>query len=165
MVMAPPLRKLALTTHVVASVGWLGAVVVFLALSITGLTSTNTETVRSAYLAMEAVGLYVLVPFSIASLLTGLIQALGTKWGLIRHYWVLAKLFINVLASVILLLYTQTLASLAETASTNADLGTLRNPSPMLHAAVGLLLLIAAAALSIYKPRGITRYGWSKQQR
>ncbi len=164
MTMAPPLRKLTLTTHVVASVGWLGAVVVFLGLSITGMTGQNPETVRAAYLAMETIAVFVLVPFSVASLLTGLVQSLGTKWGLVRHYWVLAKLLINVVASLILLMYTQTLASLADTASANADLGMLRSPSPVLHAVAGLALLLAAAALSVYKPRGMTRYGWRKQQ-
>ncbi len=163
--MAPPLRKFALTAHVVSSVGWLGAVVVFLGLSIVGMTSPNAETVRAAYLAMESIGLFVLVPFSIASLLTGLVQSLGTKWGLIRHYWVVAKLLINVAASLVLLMYTQTLASLADLAAANAELGMLRSPSPVLHAVAGLVLLLAAAGLSVYKPRGMTRYGWRKQQR
>ena len=165
MTMAPSLRKFTLTTHVVASVGWLGAVIVFLGLSIAAITSHNPETVRAAYLAMESIGLFVLVPFSLASLLTGLVQSLGTKWGLVRHYWVLAKLLINVVASLILLMYTQTLASLAAMASADTDLGMLRSPSPVLHAAAGLLLLLTAAALSVYKPRGMTRYGWRKQQK
>ena len=164
MTMAPPLRRFALTTHVVSSVGWLGAVVVFLGLSIVGVTSQNPETVRAAYLAMESVAVFVLVPFSIASLLTGLVQSMGTKWGLARHYWVLAKLLINLVASLILLLYTQTLAALADIASANSDLRALRSASPVLHAGAGLVLLLTAAALSIYKPRGMTRYGWRKQQ-
>lgn len=161
--MAPGLRKFALTVHIVSSVGWLGAVVMFLGLSIAGLTSQDSETVLAAYLAMEAVGLFVLVPFSVASLLTGLVQSLSTKWGLIRHYWVLAKLLINVVASLVLLMYTQTLRSLAEIASASADLAVLRSPSPVLHAGAALLLLLAAAGLSVYKPRGMTRYGWRKQ--
>ncbi len=162
--MAAPLRKFALTAHIVSSVGWLGAVVVFLALSITGLMSQSPETVRAAYLAMESIGLFVLAPFSIASLLSGLVQSLVTKWGLLRHYWVLFKLLINVVASVILLMYTQTLAALADMAASSADLGLLRGPSPVMHAAGGLVLLLAAAALSVYKPRGMTRYGWRRQQ-
>jgi ABC-type transport system involved in multi-copper enzyme maturation permease subunit len=163
--MSPRLRKFALTAHVVSSVGWFGAVVVFLALSIAGMTGEDPEAVRAAYLAMESIGLFVLVPFSIASLLTGLVQSLGTTWGLVRHYWILAKLLINVVASLILLMYTQTLASLADVASTNADLGVLRSPSPVLHSVAGLVLLLAAAVLSVYKPRGMTRYGWRKQQK
>lgn len=162
--MTSRLRKFSLTTHIVSSVGWLGAVVVFLGLSIAGMTSQDPETVRAAYLAMESIGLFVLVPFSLASLLTGLVHALGTKWGLARHYWVLAKLVINVVASGILLMYTRTLGALADIASANADLTVLRSPSPVLHAAAGAGLLLAAATLSVYKPRGMTRYGWRRQQ-
>ena len=77
----PRLRKTALTAHVVASVGWLGAVIAFLALSVLGLASNDPEVVRSAYITMEAAGWWVLVPLSVASLVTGLIQALGTRWG------------------------------------------------------------------------------------
>lgn len=162
--MGPSLRKLALTTHIVASVGWLGAVAVFLALSIVAVTSQSLESVRAAYLAMESIALFALVPFSIASLVTGLIQSLGTKWGLVRHYWVVAKLLINVIASAILLIYTQTLAAFADLASAGADLEMLRSPSPVLHAGAGLVLVLAAAALSVYKPHGLTRHGWRKQQ-
>ena len=165
--MRPGLRKFALTAHVVSSVGWLGAVAVFLALSIAGLTSQDSQTVRAAYLAMESIGWFVLVPLSFASLITGLVQALGTKWGLVRHYWVLVKLGINLVATVVLLLYMQTLNYLAgvaaETPSSGAVLSELQNPSPVLHAGAALLLLLVAATLSVYKPRGLTRYGRRKQ--
>jgi hypothetical protein len=73
MALTPRLRKFALTAHVTASVGWLGAVVAFLALSLAGLTSQNPQTVRGAYLVMELTGWVVLVPLSLASLLTGLV--------------------------------------------------------------------------------------------
>jgi SNF family Na+-dependent transporter len=160
----PRLRKALLTAHVTASVGWLGAVAGFLALSIVGLTSQDAQTVRATYLAMEAIGWFVLVPFSLASLLTGVVQSLGTKWGLFRHYWVLVKLLINVVATVILLLYMQTLSSLAGVAAESTlDLSGLRDPSPVLHAGAALLLLLAATTLAVYKPRGMTRYGQRKQ--
>jgi hypothetical protein len=163
MTMSPRLRKLALTAHVVCSVGWLGAVAGTLALGVAGLTSQDPQMVRAAYLAMESTGWSVLIPLSLTSLLTGLIQSLGTKWGLLRHYWILMKLLINVLATAVLLLYMQTLSVLADIASSGADLSVLRSPSPVLHAAAAMLLLLAAATLSVYKPRGMTRYGWRKQ--
>jgi hypothetical protein len=166
MTMTPRLRKLALTAHVTSSVGWLGAVAGFLALAVAGLASQDAQTVRGAYLAMELTGWFVLVPLAISSLLTGLVQSLGTTWGLFRHYWVVFKLLINVVATVVLLLYMQTLGSLAEVAagstSPSADLGALRSPSPALHAGAALLLLIVATTLAVYKPRGMTRYGQRK---
>ena len=81
--MAPRVRKLALTAHVVSSVGWLGSVAAFLALSIAGLTSRNAEIVRGAYLAMNLIGQFIIVPLTLSALITGLIQALGTHWGLV----------------------------------------------------------------------------------
>ena len=167
MTMTPRLRKFALTAHVTSSVGWLGAVIGFLALSITGLASADGQTVRAAYLAMEATGWYVLVPLSLASLLTGLVQSLGTRWGLFRHYWVLAKMLINVFATVVLVMYMQTLSYLAGVAGattlSSGDLRGLKSPSPVLHAGAALLLLLVATTLSVYKPRGVTRYGRRKQ--
>jgi hypothetical protein len=168
MTMGPRLRKVALTAHVASSVGWLGAVAGFLALAVGGLTSQDAQTVRAAYVAMELTGWFVLVPLAFASLLTGLVQSLGTKWGLFRHYWVLFKLLINLVATVVLLLYTQTLGSLAdlaaETTSSSGDLSGLRSPSPVLHSGVALLLLLVATTLAVYKPRGLTPYGRRKQR-
>ena len=168
MTMTPRLRKLALTAHVTSSVGFLGAVAGFLALPLARPTSQDAPMVRAAYLAMELTAWFVIVPLSLASLLTGLVQSLGTTWGLFRHYWVLVKLLISVFASIVLLLYTRTLGYLAGVAAeatlSNADLSGLRSPSPVLHAGSALLLLLVATTLSVYKPRGMTRYGWRKQR-
>lgn len=46
-------------------------------------------------------------PFSLAALLTGVVQSVGTAWGLLRHYWVIAKLLITVLATLLLLVHMQ----------------------------------------------------------
>src|SRR3546814_1581409 len=50
----------------------------------------------------------------------------------------------------------------AETTLSSADLLGLRR-SLRTHATGGLLVWLALVALSIYKPRGMTRYGWCKQ--
>jgi hypothetical protein len=165
--MSPGIRKLALTTHVAASVGWLGAVAAFLALAVVGVTSQDAQIVRAVYIAMELTGWFVIVPLSFASLLTGLVEALGTKWGLFRHYWVVAKLLINIFANIVLLIYMPTLTYLAGEASdarlSGGDVGGLRDPSPVLHSTAALLLLLVATVLGVYKPRGMTKYGWRKQ--
>jgi uncharacterized membrane protein len=166
MIMPPHLRKLLLTAHVTSTVGWLGAVLVFLALAIVGLTSQDAQTVRGTYLVMEPAARFILVPLAVASLLTGIVQALGTTWGLFRHYWVLFKLLIGVFATVVLLMYMETFTFMARIAADpTADLVVVRNPSPMIHAALALLLFVVATVLAVYKPRGMTRYGWRKQQR
>ena len=166
MIMATRLRKFALTPHVAFSVGWLGAVASFLALAVAGLTSQDAQTVRAAYLAMELTAWFVIAPLSLASLLTGLVQARGTKWGLFRHYWVLVELLINVLATIVLLLWLPSISYLAgvaaETTLSSADLG-----GPQIEAVIraggALLVLLVATALAVYKPWGMTPYGQRKQ--
>ena len=153
-----------LTLHVVCSVGWLGAVGAFLGLAVVGLVSDDDATVRGVYLVMEPAAWYVLVPLAIGSLITGLIQSLGTHWGLFRHYWVIFKLVINVVATAVLLLYMRTFATMADTArDSGAGLDAVRNPSPVLHATLALVGLVIATVLAIYKPRGLTRRGRRKR--
>jgi len=166
--MSPPTRKVALTAHVACSVGWFGAVVCVLGLSITGLTSRDEQLVRGVYLAMNVCGSFILLPLSIACLMSGLVGSLGTPWGLFRHYWVIFKLVLNVVATSILLLYTRTLSQLAGvaagSASDSAEFSALKNPSPLVHAAAAVLVLGAAVVLSIYKPKGLTPIGRRNHQ-
>ena len=165
--MKPAARKAALTAHVVSSVGWLGAVVVFLTLALVGLLSSDFEVVRSVYIAMNVAGWFVLVPLCAAAFVTGVIQSLGTPWGLFRHYWVIVKLTITVLATGILLMYTQTLgyfSDIARSTTSPAGLPSLQSPSPVLHGVGALVLLLAATVFAIYKPKGLTKYGHRKQQ-
>src|ERR671922_1803109 len=98
MTMPPGLRKFALATHLTCSLGWIGAVVAYLALGVAAVTSQDAQMVRGAWIAMELTGWYVIVPLALAALLTGLIMALGTSWSLFRHYWVLISLLLTILA-------------------------------------------------------------------
>ncbi|MEV7069115.1 hypothetical protein AB0N97_41160 [Streptomyces collinus] len=165
--MPPALRKLALTGHVASSVGWLGSVAVFLVLAVVGLTGRDPQRVRGAYLAMETTGWFVIVPLAFASLLTGLVQSLGTTWGLFRHYWVLAKLALTVLATFFLLLHMQVADQVADVAArtslSGSDLGGMR-VQLVFDAAAAVVVLLTTTALSVCKPRGVTRYGWRMQQ-
>ncbi|NUO42931.1 MAG: hypothetical protein HOV82_12910 [Streptomyces sp.] len=166
--MPPRLRKLALTAHVASSVGWLGSVAAFLALAVAGLAADQEpHRAQGLYLAMEITGWYVIVPLAFASLLTGLIQSLGTTWGLLRHYWVLAKLALTVLATVLLLLHMQVADHVADTLATTGADGTGLDGMRIQLAFDGgaaVLVLLVATGLSVYKPRGVTPYGWRRQQ-
>jgi hypothetical protein len=163
-----PWRKAALVAHVTASVGWIGAIVASLGLAIGALVSSDQQTVRSAYIALDLLGRYVLVPFAFAALLGGIAQSFITKWGLLRHYWVIFKLGITIFATVVLLLYLRTLEFLAGVARDPAPAGgsieALRTPSVVLHASAALVLLSVATVLAIYKPSGMTAYGQRKER-
>ncbi|HEX9765526.1 MAG TPA: hypothetical protein VGA36_02110, partial [Nitriliruptorales bacterium] len=101
--MGPGLRKFAFTVHVTVSVGWIGAVAAYLVLDVTTVTSQDPLTLRAAYLAMQWIASLAIVPLAFASLTTGLVMALGTRWGLVRHWWVVFSLVLTVLAIVVLL--------------------------------------------------------------
>jgi hypothetical protein len=156
-------RTFLLTLHVTASVGWLGSVAAFLALAIVGLTSGDPQTVRGAYLVMEPTAWLILLPFAIASLVTGVVQSLASAWGLARHYWVVFKLGITAVSTAVLLNYMETFSAMSTVAGdSSVSLQDVRSFSPALHASLALLALEAAAVLSIYKPRGLTPWGLRK---
>ena len=165
MIMPPRLRKFALAAHITLAVGWIGAVAGYLALDVAAATSHNAQTLRAAYLAMELIAWYVIVPLAIASLLSGLIMSLGTKWGLFRHYWVLISLLLTIIATVVLLVETQTISYFADRAAdpttSSDDLRALG--STLVHSVGETAVLLVILVLNVYKPRGMTQYGWRKQ--
>jgi hypothetical protein len=162
--MRPRLRKFVFTVHVASSVGWLGAAIAYLGLVVAALASENAPLLRAAYLAMEPITWLAIVPLAFASLVTGLVQGLGTQWGLFRYYWVVFKLLLSVLATAVLLLNTQTVSSLAALAADADQLDTGGLHGQLLHSGGGVLVLLVTTTLAIYKPRGTTPYGLRKQR-
>jgi hypothetical protein len=170
MVMAPRLRKLALSVHLAVSIGWIGSVLAYLALGLTAVTTEDDQSLRAAWIAMDLTGWYVIVPLAIASVVTGLIMSLGTKWGLFRHYWVLYSFIMTVVAAVVLVLHMPDVSELANVAREGAAdaesahlLGRLRS-GDLLHPTLGLVVLLTVQVLNIYKPKGMTRYGRRRQR-
>ena len=166
MIMRPSARRVALTTHITSSVGWFGSVAAFLALAIAGLSSQDPQMVRAAYLAMHLTTWFVIVPLSLASFLTGVVESLGTTWGLLRHYWVVTKLLLTIFATILLLLHTQPIDRVAAVAArsdlSSGDLWQLRFQL-VGDAAAALFVLFVTTTLSVYKPWGMTAYGIRKQ--
>lgn len=159
MTMTPQWRKLVLVLHVTSSVGFTGAVAGFLALAIVGLADTGPLAL-AVYPAMQVITWWVIVPLAASSLLVGIVQSLGTPWGLARYYWVIIKLALTLVALAVLILQTQSIDMLAEAAlqGTLAEHAGARF-SMVLHGAGGIVVLLTATVLSVYKPRGITGYG------
>lgn len=163
--MKPGLRKLTLTAHVTFSVGWLGAVAAYLAPAIVGLTSSDIEVVRACHIAMAVMGWFVIVPLAFGALATGLIQSLFTEWGIVRHYWVATKFVLSLIAVGILVAHMRGsvghLAGLTPEQLASASSGQLKLHL-VVHAAGGLVVLLVATTLSIFKPWGKTSYGKRK---
>lgn len=163
--MTPTIRKLALALHVGISVGWIGAVAAYMALDISVATGHDPQALRAGYTGMAVIARNVIVPLAVGSLLSGLVMSLGTRWGLLRHYWVVISLVLTVIATAVLLVEMETINHLARTAAdpttSTADLRTLGSTLP--HSVGGTLVLLVILTLNMYKPRGLTRYGWRKE--
>ena len=155
-------RKFVLATHVTSSVAWMGGVACFLVLAIAGFTSSQTQTVQAAYLAMSLICWFVVIPLSLASPATGVIQALGTPWGLTKHYWVLVKLLITIPCSAVLLLHMLPTTRLAAAAVQGGLVGEAMQDlrvQLIADSAVALGVLLLTVVLAVYKPRGLTEAG------
>jgi hypothetical protein len=168
--MPPRLARWMLIVHVVASVGWLGALLVFLAHAAAGTLSADPRIVSAMALAMAVAAWYVILPLSVAS---GLVQALGTAWGLLRHYWIVFKLGLTAIATGVLLAKLEPIDGLADAARAGGIAGEAfahTQTSLLLHAIGGSAVLLAAIVLAIHKPAGLTRWaapgapmpGWVK---
>ena len=166
LLMPPALRKLALAIHLTTSVGWIGAVAGYLALDVTVAASGDPAVVRAAWLAMGLIVVWAIVPLAFASLLTGLVMALFTKWGLYRHWWVLISFLLTVGATGVLLSETRVVsasAAMAADPTTTSD-QLFAMPPTLLHSIGGMAVLLAVQVLNVYKPQGLTPYGWRKLQ-
>ena len=161
--MSRRLRKVALAVHLTVSIGWVGAVLAYLCLGIAAANSGRESTIRSAWIAMELIGWWVIVPLALASLLTGVVMALGTKWGLFRFYWVSISFVLTTFATSILLLHMPDVSTLADQARAARGSELEEIGGDLFHAGVGLAVLLAVLALNIAKPPGLTRYGWRRQ--
>ena len=154
--MTRPTRRLNLTLHVAVSVGWLGLDLGLLAFGLTGLLSDDPDTVRAAYRGMGILADAAVIPISLLTLVTGVVLGLGTRWGLLRYWWVLVKLLITVGATVatfFALRGTIHRAIGALPASGPVDVGPV-GASLVAAPSVALCLYATATALSVYKPWG-----------
>lgn len=168
MTMTPALRKLALTLHITFSVGWLGAAAAYLAVAVAALASGESAAMRVAYPTLELIGWLVIVPLCGAALLSGLVQSLGTPWGLFRHYWVVAKLALTLVATGVLLAHLPAVSHAATLAAQGLAAPPTRHgtllASLVVHAAGGIVVLLAVTALSVFKPWGRTPLGCRAQR-
>lgn len=163
--MTAGVRKFALSAHLTFSIGWIGAVAAYLVLDLTVATSQDAQTLRGAWIAMGFITSRVIVPFALASLLTGIVMSVGTRWGLFRYWWVLISLLLTTLATVVLLSEAGHISRTAAIAAdpTTSDHGLLALANTLPHSVGGMAVLLVVQVLNMYKPPGLTRYGWRKQ--
>jgi hypothetical protein len=163
---SPPVYRLLLATHIIVSVGWLGIVVAKLVLGLRAATSDAPEVSDALYTSIQVVDA-AFPPAAVATLVSGVLLSLGTKWGLLRHYWVAIKLALTVGVIVTGISLMDRLVRVSISGQTVGD-GTVPSfaPAPttlLISLSVAhVLMLGVATVVSVYKPWGKTWFGRQK---
>lgn len=150
--LAPRTRKAVVVLHVIASVALLGQVWVNMVLALFAMATSDAGAARVAYTFLQLFVFSSAIPFTMLSLLTGVVLGVGSKWGVLRYRWVSAKLVLLVLTVLIGMTVQGPLLEQLVAA-----------PSPGVrwaHAAttgLQLVLLVVATWLSVFKPGGRIR--------
>lgn len=151
-------RKAVLILHIIAGVGWIGVDLALLPLVITGLTTDDGETAAASYRAIAVLVPWTVPALSLLILTTGIVLGLGTKWGLLRYWWVATKLVISIILTVLVFVaLLPGVSTLEVTSATTGDdvRATLEDPMVFLYPpVVSGLLLVVATTLSVTKPWG-----------
>jgi hypothetical protein len=163
---APTTYKVLLTSHIVVSVAWLGVALSKFMLALVASTTSGPDAARALYTAMEVLN-GIFPPLVIATLVSGVVLTLGTRWGLLDYYWVITKLGLSVAvftsgAQLSSRLAQQSIAALAGAPPVpDGFLAMLSAPSGLLLAlfAVHTLMLGVATVVSVFKPWGLTWFG------
>ncbi|MFF7010575.1 DUF2269 domain-containing protein [Streptomyces fimicarius] len=147
-----PVRRGVLVAHVAVSVSWLGLTVGLLTLGLTAFLTGDPATASAATRAMKVFGDWLVVPVALLSLVSGLVLAVGTPWGLARHRWVWIKFWLTLITTG-LSIFSLRPGIDAAVADEVVDINLVIAPS----VATATYLLITA--ISVLKPWGLTRRG------
>ena len=162
--LSPGRRKLVLAAHIVVSVGLFGLSAAMLVLGAVAVTTSDVVTSQAAYRSMRIFTRGVVQPVALGALITGLILSLGTRWGVVRHYWIVTKLALTVatvLCGIFVVgpLVQQSIGVSSDVAMQPAA-GRGTAPIVLVAAlAANVLMLGAATVISVYKPWGAIRRG------
>ncbi|MBE1607431.1 hypothetical protein [Actinopolymorpha pittospori] len=170
--MSPSTYRFLVAVHLIVSVAWLGIVAAKLVLGIAAVSSVATVVAMARFTAMDVLNI-AFRPLAVATVVTGVALSLGTKWGLLRHYWVATKLAltVGVIGTAVLLADRLAQAAQAATGTTRGSAGAVAGGDPILDLATApttlllglsvahLAMLVLATVLSVYKPWGKTRLG------
>ncbi|UYM07601.1 hypothetical protein [Solicola gregarius] len=155
------LRKTVLVTHIVSAAAWIGIDVVVALLTVTSFLTDDAQTQAVAYRALGLVAVWPMLVAGLACLTSGLLLGLGTKYGLLRYWWVAIKLCLNVVLTTLVLVALRPgvddlaeygRATLAGESAAPVDTSQMAFPP-----AVSLTALTIAVVLSVFKPWGRTR--------
>lgn len=153
-------RKLVLLVHIAAAGAWLGLDLVLGSLIVTGLTSADATSAAASALSLAAFATWPLLAVGAVTLASGVLLGLGTKYGLVRYWWVLVKLIVNVvLVTLVVVLLWPGIAEAAD--SGRAALADDTAPAPrwtmVFPPIVSSTAVVVAMTLAVFKPWGRIR--------
>lgn len=152
--MSQPWRKFVLTLHVGTSVGWLGAALAMLILTITAMVTTEPEIRHAAYTFMHINDLAMMIPLGYSAFITGILLALGTNWGLFKYYWIVVKLVLTTLILIFAGVFTQVWVREAITVTTDGGSADALGIYLLVNAISFSVVFWTTTTLSTYKPWG-----------
>jgi hypothetical protein len=144
-------HQAALTVHILTSVGWFGIAIVVAFCGIVGSSTGDGPLAHALFRAME-ISPWLSIPFGLAAAASGVVLSLGTKYGLIRYWWVVIKIAITiaVIATDAVLIRVVAHDAVVSAHATN----------PLVHGTIAhVVVLTIATVLSVYKPRARTPRG------
>jgi hypothetical protein len=154
-------RKGFLVVHKASAGAWIGIDVVMAAVVFTALLADD-YTKALCYRALEMFVVWPLFASGLVCLASGIVLGLGTKWGLLRYWWVAVKLALNVVLVVLVTF------ALRPGVSEMAERGLRYMTGEAASLAVGDLIfppivstsaLLIAFVLAVFKPWGRLRKG------
>lgn len=157
-----PTRKLVLLLHIATAGTWLGIDIVLGILVLTALLSGDSLGAASAVASTGYFATWPLAVTGLLCLLTGVLLGLGSKYGLVRYWWVAVKLVINVvLVTLVLFLLIPSLGPLSADARDSLGTGVFSEvPFDMAFPPiVSTTAVLLATTLSVFKPWGRVRSG------
>jgi hypothetical protein len=148
--------------HIATSVSWLGSAYVTLIVCLAAALSVDPAFRLGCYEVLALLNRAVNIPLAFLMLVTGFVLALGTRWGLVRHRWIVTKLAL----SVVVILANQRL-TVPGVAATIVALRAGIDPGPLPVQVVGftagtVAVLTAVVAVAVAKPWGPTGWGIAK---
>ena len=96
-------RKGFLVVHVASAGAWIGIDVVMAVFVFTALLADDDSTKALCYRALELFAVWPLLTTGLVCLASGIVLGLGTKYGLVRYWWVAIKLVLNIVLTALVL--------------------------------------------------------------
>jgi hypothetical protein len=154
------MRKGVLVVHIASAGAWIGMDVVMGILVFTALLAGDEGTRALCYRALELFAIWPLLTTGLVCLASGVVLGLGTKWGLVRYWWVAIKLALNVVLAVLVALALRPgVVELAEQGRRfmGGEPASLAVGDLIFPPIVSTSALLVATVLAVFKPWGRTR--------